>query len=276
MPQFCPQLKQNIETIKTLKSELDLELSKLEELFKAFKNGNHSTSIRTGDNKAKAEFKKDCTELIKKIKSLKTNVNSNIREIASRLEESPKFILRKDWKNIYKDWFGKEVDFSGMAIPAIYDPEKHFGLFVPTNISLGEIIEAMEKKFTVRIKNVEKEYFDESSDLKIIDDRPPDKSYAIVFNNRVESDEAIGEFASGLKRDGINGITLKERLLMEIFYFNKTGKHLDIKQSTLCSGSRYDPRSVPRVYWDSTRLIIDWCGDGGNDDYLSSRLVVAL
>jgi hypothetical protein len=74
---FCPQLKQNLETIKTLKSELDLELPKLEELFKIFKNNT--------DSKIRREHKSERVELINKIKSLKTEINSNINIISEKL-----------------------------------------------------------------------------------------------------------------------------------------------------------------------------------------------
>jgi hypothetical protein len=85
MSKICPQLKQNLETIKTLKSELDFELSKLQELFKIFKNNNPSTSLRVFDNKLKAEFKKERTGLINKIKSLKAEINFNINIISEKM-----------------------------------------------------------------------------------------------------------------------------------------------------------------------------------------------
>jgi hypothetical protein len=84
MSQLCPQLKQNLETIKTLKSELILELPKLEQVFKTFKNNSY-INFKHLDNKAKLEFKKDRIELINKIESLKTEINSNINIISEKL-----------------------------------------------------------------------------------------------------------------------------------------------------------------------------------------------
>jgi hypothetical protein len=84
MARICPQLKQNLENIKTLKSELDLELPKLKELFKVFKNNSY-LDFKHLDSKAKTEFKKERTELINKIKSLKTEINSNINIISEKL-----------------------------------------------------------------------------------------------------------------------------------------------------------------------------------------------
>jgi hypothetical protein len=87
MSKICPQLKQNLEIIKTLKSELGLELPKIEKLFKELKNGNPSTSLR-------AERK----DLINKIKSLKTELNLNINKI----EENFKFVNFSGLQNWFK------------------------------------------------------------------------------------------------------------------------------------------------------------------------------
>jgi hypothetical protein len=75
---LCPQLKQNLEAIKTLKSELDLELSKIEKLFKDLKS----------DSRKGKEHKSERKELMNKIKSLKTALNLNINKI----EENFKFV----------------------------------------------------------------------------------------------------------------------------------------------------------------------------------------
>ena len=46
----------------------------------------------------------------------------------------------------------------------------------------------------------------------------------------------------------INGITFRERILLELEYFDRTGLHLDIETITLCSGSRIFG-FVPCVGW---------------------------
>lgn len=45
------------------------------------------------------------------------------------------------------------------------------------------------------------------------------------------------------------GITLRERIIMELEYFKKTGQHLDIRNITLCSGSRWSDGNVPDANW---------------------------
>jgi hypothetical protein len=261
---ICPQLKQNLETIKTLKSELDLELPKLEEVFKVFKNGNPSTSFR-------AERK----DLMNKIKEIKAKTNSNINKLNTKLLENPRFALKQIWKNIYKNWFDKEINISDIKIPKDYNPEKHFGLIIPGNLTMNEIAAVMRDKIKQdQSTSFKLEYLDGRVTKN---DRPVDKSYAILFKNNVEADEDLKELsANQLAERGIKGITLKERLLMEIFYFEKTGKHLDAKSVTLCSGSRYFEDSIPIIQW---HLGAFRCGverSSGAGPALRARSVVSL
>jgi hypothetical protein len=79
---LCPQLKQNLENIKTLKSELDLNLVGLEDVFKVFKNNNPSTSLRVFDSK----IRKERMVLVKKIKKSVREVDSNIQTIYNKLK----------------------------------------------------------------------------------------------------------------------------------------------------------------------------------------------
>lgn len=67
-----------------------------------------------------------------------------------------------------------------------------------------------------------------------------------------------------------NGITLRERILLELAYFEKTGEHLDVKGITFCSGSRYSDGGVPVMGWDSgdQEVQVRWCSLGySNSDY---------
>jgi hypothetical protein len=266
MPHLCPQLKQNLEVIKTLKSELDLELSKIEKLFKDLKNSNPSTSLRAFEHKAERK------DLMNKIKEIKNKIDSSINELNSRQLENPRFALKQTWRNIYKNWFDKEIDISSIEIPEDYDPEKHFGLIIPGNLTMNEIAIVMRKKFNVYL-------YKEDLDTEVNkNDRPTDKTYAILFKNNIEADEDLKNIsANQLAEQGIKGITLKERLLMEIFYFEKTGEHLDANNVTLCSGSRDSVDYVPRVNWGSvgSKLYVHWYGPDDSDSNLRSRLAVS-
>ncbi|MDP3726295.1 MAG: hypothetical protein Q8R36_03810 [bacterium] len=87
----------------------------------------------------------------------------------------------------------------------------------------------------------------------------PKKSTTHYFRDVVEADEELAnKSANDLKTSGIKGITLRERLIYELAYFTETGKHLDIANWTLCSGSRYPDGHVPRVGWCYGELDVGW------------------
>ncbi len=77
-------------------------------------------------------------------------------------------------------------------------------------------------------------------------------------------------------------MTLLERLFLELVYFLSTMKHLDVRNRTLCVGSRDKKNGVPHVRWcnDDTKdeYVVDiyWCSiDGFNED-LRSRTIMGL
>ena len=104
-------------------------------------------------------------------------------------------------------------------------------------------------------------------------DRTCEKDYEIEFKDNVEADEDIKNIsANELREKGIIGITLEERLQMEIDYFKETGKHLDIQNWTLCSGSSYGGGRVPSVCWSGGDGMFVYRYDPDNaNDFLRSR-----
>jgi len=114
--------------------------------------------------------------------------------------------------------------------------------------------------------------YDKEELNKITSDRKGD--YTVYFRDRVEADEELkSKSADDLSREGIKGITLEERLVLEIDYFNKTGKHLDIENVTLCSGSRYSDGGVPDVDFVDGGVGVYWHYSSDADSGLRSRSV---
>ncbi len=94
-------------------------------------------------------------------------------------------------------------------------------------------------------------------------DRDPnrDGSYVVRFKKTIEADEELKNLsADDLKKQNVKGNTLLERLLLELGYFLVTGQHLDVKNWTLCAGSRGSDGSVPDVRWnsDGRELSVSW------------------
>lgn len=76
----------------------------------------------------------------------------------------------------------------------------------------------------------------------------------------------------------INTLTLTEPLLLhQWFYWKSGGKHLDVQNVTLCSGSRYSDGSVPSVDFHplAGEVSVDGYGPGDADGDLRSRQAVS-
>ena len=107
------------------------------------------------------------------------------------------------------------------------------------NRKTSEIMKEMKSLFNVW------SYYD---DKRLDKDFPPPKEITTrEFPYSIEPTE-LGKSASDDKE--MTGITLRERLLLEILYFKETGSHLDIKGWTICSGSRHSDGDVPYVYFN--------------------------
>lgn len=101
-------------------------------------------------------------------------------------------------------------------------------------------------------------------------------SYAIWVREGIEADEEFkNQSASDLEAINHSGITLLERLVYEIKYYQETGQNLDINSITLCTGSRGWVSGVPHVCCRSGEVHIDWCHLTARGNGLRSREVVA-
>lgn len=106
-----------------------------------------------------------------------------------------------------------------------------------------------------------------------------DDSYLVSFRRNVEADEGNkNQSANDRKEKNCQDITLAERLLLGLAYFLATGNHLDVKNWTLCTGSRSLHGFVPYVCWGAGRrkVCISWCHPDHRYDSSRSRSVVSL
>lgn len=174
------------------------------------------------------------------------------------------------WKAFYKTHFGIDLDMSEVKIPA---RQGGFGwlVVVAQGISLNQVWEICRKQFDCW------KYTD--SDLESIMQEsecgPAQTTTARWFRDRIEADEEMKNLsAQQLSEQNIAGITLMERLLLELKVFSETGKHLDHRNWTLCSGSRYSGGCVPGVRWNDDWLGVSWRGVGFALSDLRSRVAV--
>ena len=124
--------------------------------------------------------------------------------------------------------------------------------------------------------NAKKDIGNPDDEVKVNERDPKKGSYAVSFKRAIEADEENRNLsADDLKNRGGKGITLLERLLLELGYFASTGQHLDVESVTLCAGSLHKSGYTPRVCCRSgvLRIFVCWCGSRDQCDHLRPRSV---
>jgi hypothetical protein len=176
--------------------------------------------------------------------------------------------IRKDWEDFYKRLFNFRIDFTNVAIPN--DPRGlKRAIYTPQNLTYTDVVKVLKKKFKVRL-------YTNKLDGYVVDDRASNQSYMVFVSDKVEADPDLAcIWASRLKERNRNCITLMERLIYELKYFDETGEHLDVENITLCAGSRYFDGSVPAVRWHGDQLRVSYESDGVSGGCLRARKVVS-
>ncbi|MFH1346991.1 MAG: hypothetical protein ABIH10_01950, partial [Spirochaetota bacterium] len=136
--------------------------------------------------------------------------------------------LIADWQAFYRS-LGINCDLSGVRIP---DDQGGFGrvIVMAQGVTSQSAYNLCAKNFPCW------KYTDKNLDKAVTSERTTrNGAYAIRVRDRVEADEELKNRSyNDLKRDGIPGITLEEREILELKFFKETGKHLDIANWTLC------------------------------------------
>lgn len=154
-----------------------------------------------------------------------------------------------EWVALYKKYFGIDIDPSKITIRA-----KQVGydrlIIIAKGMKIQQVYDQLSK-LVVFCKDKDKNL----DDAVTHNDREATESYAIWVRDRIEADEENKKkSASDLAKENHTGITLLERLLLELHHFYTTREHLDTESftsssGTLCSGSRFADGSVPVVYF---------------------------
>lgn len=183
-----------------------------------------------------------------------------------------------DWCRFYKE-FGfieNEEDLK----PALPAEKSGFSwlIVIPKGLTMNKVLQVMRTKMDVS------SYVGDDLDTNVpTNDRVADNDYVVCVRDRIEADEELkNRSANRLSDENVKGITLLERLVLGFFYFWKVGpqedinkSHLDVENSTLCSGSRGSGGGVPSVNWspDYRKVYIRWYPPGDSNGYLRARAV---
>ena len=176
-----------------------------------------------------------------------------------------------DWQKFYKDIFGLDLDFSALRIP---ERKKGFDrlIIVAQGMTPQRLYDKCKELFPCS------KWTEQNLDKIVISERTAqNNAYAVWFRNRTEADKELKNLsANELKDREVAGITFEERLVFELKFYLESGKceHLDVDNITLCSGSRYDGGSVPRVSWSGGEMRVDWCNPDNCHGVLRARAAV--
>lgn len=179
-----------------------------------------------------------------------------------------------NWLKAY-EMLGMTSEYhSKIATLAISEQEGLWTVPVLKGVTCNKVVVALQKagcKTWLYRDNLDEEVTQNDRDSN------RDGNYAVAFQSNIEADEENkNKSADQLQKSGHKGITLLERLLLELACFLTTGKHLDVKNVTLCTGSRSSDGGAPDVRWGSDRrkVYVRWYYSGYRYDSLRARSVV--
>lgn len=173
-------------------------------------------------------------------------------------------IEKEEWRKFYQKHYSLDLNFSDLFIPEKPADGKWRLIIIAEGLKLNQVYKCMSGLFKTW------KYADDLDGSVTQNIRKSDKSYAICVRDEIEPDkEFLGKSTKQADSDMKIGVTLLERMIHEIAYFEDTGKHLDINGVTFCSGSRGSDGYVPSMSWhpDSGQVGVGWC----RLDYSDSR-----
>jgi len=176
----------------------------------------------------------------------KGRILKEVRKLFASVAVNPYADVVLEWEQFYLKHFQKVYEFSQLLIPDC--PGENWRLLIIADLLLEQLYAKMKELFPCW-------RWTENDLDKIVNWNERDAKngvYAIWVRNGIEADkEYKNHSANKIKEINIATETLGERLIHELKFFDETGKHLDIENVTLCSGSRYSDGYVPRVYFNS-------------------------
>ncbi len=147
------------------------------------------------------------------------------------------------WYDFYGRIFDGVVNLSELSIPIKPDYECWPIVMVP-RITNNNAFDVCKRRFGKAWR-----YTDDLNTVRDIVGRP-DGAYVVWVKKNVEADPDLANVsAEEIERSALNTLTLRERLVLELKYFDETKQHLDTENWTLCAGSRCAGGYVPDVGW---------------------------
>jgi hypothetical protein len=176
------------------------------------------------------------------------------KKIRAIFKDTEPFIEEKErWRKFYQKYFSLELNFTDIAIPERPSIDTWSLVIIAQGLTLNQVYKSMSSAFKCW------KYADDLDASVTKNTRDTKSAYAIWVHDRVEPDvQYLGHSTKQIDPDMTIGVTLLERMIMEIAYFDFQGKHLDIKGITFCSGSRNSDGFVPCVSFFDSKVDVGW------------------
>ena len=204
----------------------------------------------------------------------KTEYGSHVQEFFPSVADLANPV--KQWEHFYQKYFGLTLDLSGVKIPERTPAQvQEFTrlIIVASGLGQNQVYDACHRAFKVKCWR----YADDLDTAIPTNERDPKTgTYAIWVRDTVEADEVHKNKSANMVAEAkMKTETSLERNLHELKYFVETGKHLDIVNVTLCSGSRSSYGNVPGAHWDDDKFKVLCSFPGPQHAYLRPREVVS-
>lgn len=169
---------------------------------------------------------------------------------------------KEQWRKFYQKHFSIETTFADVLIPEKPTEGTWRLLIIAQGLTMNQVYNSMSKAFKCW------RYKDDLDKAIPTNARDTKTAYAIWVRDGVEPDEKyLGKSTNQADPTMAIGVTVLERMIHELSYFDETGNHLDIKGVTFCTGSRDSDGCVPSVDWRDSEVRVGWCslGFSGSD-----------
>ena len=160
--------------------------------------------------------------------------------------------------------------YGGLLIPKPF-PGENWPIVGLPGLRKNALVARMRQEFPVEVYGVD-------LNAEVRSDRAAvSRPYVALVRANVEADE---EFAGRSAEDTVLAqmpcITLMERLRLELFYWARTGQHLDVVNVTRCDGSRDSDGDVPLVGCPGGGVCVRWFPPQDVDAYIRARAVSSV
>ena len=176
------------------------------------------------------------------------------------------------WDNFYGKYFKIPFSFTGLMIPPKPTEGNWRLLVILKGLTNNQVYDDCKKQFACY------KYADDLDTAVPTNERDPRNcSYAIWVRDTVEADDVHKDKSANMvAKEELATETLLERMIHELVYFSETGKHLDVKNVTLCSGSRNSDSNVPSADWYDGKFRVHGRSTDDRVESLRVREVVAV